>query len=91
MNTTVCRSGYIPCNKRRFWDAALTLFRPGYGLIRVVDRGYEDYKDYQNQLDAVDLGCPDMEEAWELYKSFAAKGLVAHHKLDDGKIRKREG
>lgn len=26
----------MKCNKRRFWDAALTFFRPGYGLIRVA-------------------------------------------------------
>ena len=55
----------------------------------VIDRGYEDYKDFKNQLDAVDLGYPDMEEAWELYKSFAAKGLV-EHTLGDEEIRKRE-
>lgn len=47
-------------------------------LKDVVDRGYENYKDFKNQLDAVDLGYPDMEEAWELYQSFAAKGLVEH-------------
>lgn len=55
-------------------------------LKDVVDRGYEDYNDFKNQLDAVDLGYPDMEEAWELYKSFAAKGLVAHT-LGDEEIR----
>lgn len=55
----------------------------------IVDRGYEDYKDYKNQLDAVDLGYPDMEDAWDLYKSFAAKGLV-EHTMSDEKIRKRE-
>jgi hypothetical protein len=32
---------------------------------------------------------PDMEDAWDLYKSFAAKGLV-EHTLGDEKIRKRE-
>lgn len=53
----------------------------------VVDRGYENYEDYKNQLDAVDLGYPDMEEAWALYKSFAAKGLVTHT-LNDEKSRK---
>lgn len=36
MNTTICRSGYIPCNKRRFWDAELVFFRPGFGLVRVA-------------------------------------------------------
>lgn len=56
----------------------------------VVDRGYEDYTDFKNQLDAVDLGYPDMEEAWELYKSFAAKGLV-EYKLTDEEVRKRGG
>lgn len=56
----------------------------------VIDRGYEDYKDYKNQLDAVDLCFSDMEEAWELYKSFAAKGLV-EHTLNDKDARKREG
>lgn len=56
----------------------------------IIDRGYENYEDYKNQLDAVDLGYPDMEEAWALYKSFAAKGLV-DYTLDDEKIRKREG
>lgn len=35
-NTTVCKTGYIKCNKRRYWDAALILFRPGYGIIRVA-------------------------------------------------------
>ena len=55
----------------------------------IVDRGYENYKDYKNQLDAVDLGYPDMEEAWALYKSFAAKGLVAHT-LDDENVRRKE-
>lgn len=36
MNTTTCRSGYIPCNKRRFWDAELVFFRPGFGFVRVA-------------------------------------------------------
>lgn len=36
MNTTICRSGYIPCNKRRFWDAELVFFRPGFGFVRVA-------------------------------------------------------
>lgn len=56
----------------------------------VVDRGYENYKDFKNQLDAVDLGYPDMEEAWALYKSFAAKGLVAYT-LDDKDVMRKEG
>lgn len=51
----------------------------------VVDRGYENYTDFKNQLDAVDLGYPDMKEAWELYKSFAAKGLVEHTLEEDRK------
>lgn len=36
MNTTICRSGYIPCNKRRFWDAELVFFRPGFGFVHVA-------------------------------------------------------
>ena len=36
MNTTICRNGYIPCNKRRFWDAELVFFRPGFGFVRVA-------------------------------------------------------
>lgn len=55
----------------------------------VVDRGYEDYKDYKDQMNAVDLCYHDMAEAWELYKSFAAKGLV-EHTLGDKKNRKKE-
>lgn len=55
----------------------------------IVDRGYEDYKDYKDQLDAVDLSYSDMGDAWELYKSFAAKGLV-EHTLNDKEVRKRE-
>lgn len=55
----------------------------------VVDRGYEDYKDYKDQMNAVDLCYHYMAEAWELYKSFAAKGLV-EHTLGDKKIRKAE-
>lgn len=45
MNTTICRSGYIPCNKRRFWDAELTFFRPGFGFVRVF------FGDRSNLLD----------------------------------------
>ena len=36
MNTTICRSGYIPCNKRGFLDAELVFFRPGFGFVRVA-------------------------------------------------------
>lgn len=32
----VCKTGYIKCNKRRFWDAAVILYRPNVGLIRVA-------------------------------------------------------
>lgn len=55
----------------------------------VIDRGYKNYKDYKNQLDAVDLCFLDTDEAFELYKSLAAKGLV-EHMLGYEKIRKRE-
>lgn len=54
-------------------------------LKDVVARGYENYEDYKNQLDAVDLCYTDMEEAWNLYKAFAAKGLVDHVQEDKRK------
>lgn len=53
-------------------------------LKDVLDRGYENYDDFKSQIDAVDLGLPDMEEAFELYKMCAAKGLVEHVRQEEG-------
>lgn len=51
-------------------------------LKDVLDRGYENYDDFKSQIDAVDLGLPDMQEAFELYKTCAAKGLVEHTRYE---------
>lgn len=53
-------------------------------LKDVLDRGYENYDDFKSQIDAVDLGLPDMEEAFELYKMCAAKGLVEYTRQEEG-------
>lgn len=42
----------------------------------ILARGYENYADFKSQLDAVDLGIPGMQEAFELFKTCAARGLV---------------
>jgi hypothetical protein len=45
----------------------------------IIDRGYEDYADFKNQLKAVDLLSLEPEEgsaAWELFKTCFAHGLV---------------
>lgn len=44
----------------------------------ILNRGYENYDDFKSQLDAVDLSLPDMQEAFELFTTFAAKGLVVY-------------
>lgn len=31
----VVGSGYVPCNKKRFREARLVFFRPGWGIISV--------------------------------------------------------
>ena len=55
----------------------------------IICRGYENYEDYKNQLDAVDLGYPDMEEAFDLYKAFCNQGLVTYT-LDYEKAREKD-
>jgi hypothetical protein len=53
-------------------------------LTDVLERGYENYDDFKSQIDAVDLVLPDMEEAFELYKTCAAKGLVEYTRREEG-------
>ena len=31
----VCGNGYVPCNKKRFREARLVFFRPGWGIISI--------------------------------------------------------
>lgn len=45
-------------------------------LKDVIDRGYKDKDDFKTQLDAVDLGIPEMAEASELYFSMVERGMV---------------
>lgn len=52
-------------------------------LKDVLVRGYENYDDFKSQIDAVDLGLPDMQEAFELYETCVAKGLVEHVRRED--------
>lgn len=47
-------------------------------LKDVLTRGYENYEDYKNQLDAIDLQYEGMQEAFDLYKAFCAKGIVEY-------------
>ena len=47
-------------------------------LKDVLDRGYENYDDYKGQIDAIDLQYEGMQEAFDLYKTFGAKGIVEH-------------
>lgn len=59
-------------------------------LQDIVKRGYIDYADFKDQLDAVDLLLLEPAEsnsAWQLFKACLGKGLVAAHytseELDD--------
>lgn len=45
-------------------------------LKDVIDRGYKNKDDFKTQLDAVDLGIPEMAEASELYFSMVKRGMV---------------
>ena len=91
MDTTICRSGYIPCNKRRFWDAELVFFRPGFGFVWVAfGRGGNltdedtDQKDAKgNQIDDYLMiytytGVPDLG-SW--VHTYPGKGEVREHGL----------
>ena len=50
--TNICKSGQIKCNRHPFWGAALTMFRPGYGIIRVAfGSGDNLTEDDMNQCD----------------------------------------
>lgn len=45
-------------------------------LADVLNRGYSDYADFKDQLDAIDLGIPDCTEANDLYSAAMMRGLV---------------
>ena len=48
-------------------------------LNNIISRGYEDYKDYKNQLAAIDLLLLEPEEkeaAWDLFLTCGNRGLV---------------
>lgn len=47
-------------------------------LKDVLERGYENYVDYKEQLDAIDLQYEGMQEAFDLYRTFCAKGICRH-------------
>lgn len=40
--------------------------------------------DFKSQVDAVDLGLPGMQEAFELYQTCVDKGLVEHVREEKG-------
>lgn len=42
----------------------------------VVHRGFEDYGDFKDQLDAIDLAYSDTQNAWSLFKECWNRGLV---------------
>ena len=45
-------------------------------LTDVVKRGFRDYQDFKDQLDAIDLGLSDYKGCWELFHACEGKGLV---------------
>ena len=45
-------------------------------LAEVVDRGFTDYNDFKDQMDAIDLGLSGCEGARTLYESMREAGLV---------------
>jgi len=47
-------------------------------LKDVLERGYENYADYKDQLNAIDLQYEGMQEAFDLYKTFCDKGICRH-------------
>ena len=47
-------------------------------LKDVLNRGFENYDDFKSQIDAIDLCLPDLQEAFELYQTCFAEGLVTH-------------
>lgn len=54
-------------------------------LRDIISRGYGDYKDYKDQLAAVDLlllGPEEKEAAWSLWKVCGHRGLVDYFDLD---------
>lgn len=45
-------------------------------MADVLKRGFDDYADFKDQMDAIDLGLPDCDEARELYKAVCDAKLV---------------
>lgn len=45
-------------------------------LADVLERGYRDYNDFKDQMDAIDLGLPDCAEMRLLYDAAHKRGLV---------------
>lgn len=45
-------------------------------LTDIVKRGFEDYGDFKDQMDAIDLGLSEYKGTFELYKEMESKGLV---------------
>lgn len=45
-------------------------------LAGVINRGFSDYADFKDQLDAIDLGLPDCEEACLLWEAVKNANLV---------------
>lgn len=48
-------------------------------LTEIIDRGFKDYDDFKNQLDAVDLGLLEEDEsplAYEFYETCCSRNLV---------------
>lgn len=52
-------------------------------LKDVLDRGYKNYDDFKSQIDAVDLGLPNMQEAFDLYRMCVTKGLVEYTRQEE--------
>ena len=45
-------------------------------LKDIITRGFDDYDDFKDQLDAIDLGLHECENAYSLYTACKVKGLV---------------
>jgi hypothetical protein len=49
-------------------------------LSDIVKRGFVDYKDFKDQMDAIDLGLAEYKGAYELYDEMRRRGLVKNEK-----------
>jgi hypothetical protein len=49
-------------------------------LSDIVNRGFRDYDDFKDQMDAIDLGLSEYAECYNLFESMKEHGLVKSEK-----------